>query len=182
MLVDTRSAHSARRNKLYCYKLSKVWVGCPDMGWLGRLLRVCRLFHAEGTEFLYGHNKFEMSLQTLEQTILPTIGKRNASYIRYMEIARTATRTIPKLLKALPNLRCLYFTPVQEKCNYECQKYCKHKPSYLEILVLRLTQLATTTHPHLTRFLRGRRAVRSSSASLRAGQAGEMPSLDGFRQ
>jgi hypothetical protein len=29
---------------------------------------------------------------------------------------------------------------------------------------------------------RGRTAVRSSSASLRAGQAGEMPSFDGLRQ
>lgn len=159
IIVETRSAHPARRNKLYCYKLSKVWVGCPDMGWSGQLLRVCKLFHTEGTEFLYRHNKFEMSLQTLQQTFLPTIGKRNASYIRYMEIARTAlgksvaTRTIPALLKALPNLRCLYFTPVQEKCNHECQKYCKHKPSYLRILVLRLAQLATTTHPHLTQFL-----------------------------
>jgi len=159
IIVETRSAHSARRNKLYCYKLSKVWVGCPDMGWSGQLLRVCKLFHAEGAEFLYRHNKFEISLQTLQQTFLPTIGKRNASYIRYMEIARialgesVATRTIPELLKALPNLRCLYFTPGQEKCNYECQKYCKHKPWYLRILVLRLAQLATTTHPHLTRFL-----------------------------
>lgn len=141
---------------LYCYKLAETWRKHPETGWSAQFLRVCKHFHAEASQFLYGHNKFELSFATLEEAFLPTIGTRNASFIRYMEIARTgfdrskATDRIPKVLNALPSLRCLYFTPVIEtSCGNECQYFCKHTPSQLKILVLRLAYLVTTEHPHL---------------------------------
>lgn len=105
---------------------------------------------------MYGHNKFELSLETLRTMFLPTIGDRNASFIRYMEIARTelgafkATYAIPTVLQAFPNLRCVYFTPIiKTNCGNECQYFCKHTPSHLKILVLRLAHLITNDHPHL---------------------------------
>jgi hypothetical protein len=142
--------------KLYCYRLPKIGDKKPKIGWSAQFLRACKHFHAEASQILYGHNKFELSLETLETKFLPTIGTRNASFIRYMEIARTelgrlkATSTIPTVLQAFPNLRCVYFTPViSTSCSDECQYFCKHTPSQLKILVLRLAHLVTTDHPHL---------------------------------
>jgi hypothetical protein len=161
IIAEERSIRSSNigtlgRNKLYCYKLSKVWVGSPEIGWSAQFLRVCKFFHAEASEFLYGHNKFELPLVTLEKKFLPTIGPRNASFIRYMEIARTelgsfkAGFTILTVLKALPSLRCLYFTPViLDLCTNDCQYFCKHTPGQLKIVVLRFAHLVTTAHPHL---------------------------------
>jgi hypothetical protein len=154
--VRPRNTKSPNPNKLYCYKLSKAWFGSPEIGWSAQFLRVCKYFHAEASEFLYGHNKFELSLGTLEKRFLPTIGTRNASFVRYMEIARTelgrfkAGYTIPTVLKALPSLRCLYFTPViLESCTNDCRYFCKHTPAQRKIVVLRLAHLVTAAHPHL---------------------------------
>jgi hypothetical protein len=156
IIAETNFARSIHRDKLYCYKLSKLGVGGPEIGWSAQFLRVCKLFHAEASSFLYGSNSFELSIKTLEQVFLPTIGLRNASFVRYMELAQMglgrfkATYTIPTVLKALPNLRCLYFTPIiQGPCTGECRHFCKHTPSRLKILVLRLAHLVTPTHPHL---------------------------------
>jgi hypothetical protein len=117
---------------------------------------VCKYFHADASQFLYGHNKFQLSFETLVQTFLPTIGTRNASFVRYMEIAPTeldrfkATHTIPKVLQAFPNLRCIYFTPIlQSSCSRECKYFCKHTSSQRKVLVLRLGHIVTSGHPYL---------------------------------
>ena len=145
--------------ELWCYKLPTVWNNDPETGWSAQFLRVCKYFHAEASEFLYGHNKFQLSLRTLASKFLPTIGTRNASFIRHMDIARTefdkpnTTSTISIALQGLPNLRCLYFTPTATPCTEACHYFCKHTPSQLKILVLRLALSVTTDHPHLKWFL-----------------------------
>lgn len=173
IIVETKYGYSIRRDELSCYKLSKHWVGDPETGWSAQFLRVCKLFHAEASHFLYGRNKFELSLKTLERTFLPTIGKCNASCIRYVELAQTdlprftATYTVPTVLSSLPSLRCLYLTPiVQGPCRHECQYFCKHTPSHLKILVLRLAHLVTTTHPHLKWFLEFKGEAHRSRAKM----------------
>ena len=160
IIVETRCDPSTQQDKLYCYQLPNIWIGAPsDTGWSAQFLRVCKLFHAQASRILYERNKFEMALRIMQQTFLPTIGQTNASYIRYLELAQTelgsfkATYTIPAVLSSLPSLRCLYFTPtVQGLCNSECRYFCRHTPSQLKIVVLRLARLIITTHPHLKWF------------------------------
>jgi hypothetical protein len=163
IIAETRFINSTKLNKLYCYRLSPSWVAGRSSnvgGWSAQLLRVCKLFDGEASQFLYGHNKFKLSLKTLQEIFLPTVGTRNASYVRYIDLTRTelsrlkATYTIPTMLQALPNLRCLYFTAApQEPCTDSCQFFCNHTPSQLKILVLRMAYLITTTHAHLKWFL-----------------------------
>jgi hypothetical protein len=142
--------------QLWCCKGPRIANGNQESGWSSQFLRVCKSFHAEASHFLYGYNKFELSLETLEQPFLPTIGIRNASLIRYMDTVRTelcrfkAIFTIPTLLQALPNLRCLYLTPIiNTSCSNQCAYFCKHTSSHRKILVLRLAHLVTSGHPHL---------------------------------
>jgi hypothetical protein len=142
--------------QLWCYRLPKIWNSNPESGWSAQFLRVCKYFHGEASRFLYGNNKFELSLETLEQKFLPTIGTHNASFIRYMEIARTelcrpkATCTIPNFLQALSNLRCMYFAPIiKSYCTSQCGYFCKHTSSQRKILVLRLAHQVTSDHSHL---------------------------------
>jgi hypothetical protein len=163
IIAETRFINSTKLNKLYCYRLSPSWIVDRRSnvgGWSAQLLRVCKLFDGEASQFLYGHNKFKLSLKTLQEIFLPTVGTRNASYVRYIDLTRTelsrlkATYTIPTMLQALPNLRCLYFTAApQEPCTDSCQFFCNHTPSQLKILVLRMAYLITTTHAHLKWFL-----------------------------
>jgi len=163
IVAETKSTQGTKPNKLYCYKLPFPRFAKHNSnvgGWSAQLLRVCKLFNGEASQFLYGHNKFRLSLKTLQETLLPTIGTRNASYVRYMNLSRIelsrfkATYTIPTALQVLPNLRCLYFTAVsQGSCTNDCQFFCKHTPSQLKILVLRMAYLITTTHAHLKWFL-----------------------------
>jgi hypothetical protein len=141
---------------LSCYGRSRIANGKQENGWSGQFLRVCKSFHAEASHFLYGCNKFQLSFETLEQLFLPTIGTRNASLIRYMDTMRTelcrfkAIYTIPTVLQALPNLRCLYLMPIiQTSCSGQCTYFCKHTGSHRKILVLRLAHLVTSGHPHL---------------------------------
>src|SRR5437762_1666090 len=107
--------------KLYCCSFSED----PDndhntASWSVQLLRVCKLFDGEASQLFYGHNKFKLSPETLQETFLPTIGVRNASYIRYVDLSWTelgtfkATHTIPTALQVLPNLRCLYFATTSQ--------------------------------------------------------------------
>jgi hypothetical protein len=161
IIAETPFFKTTKPDKLYCYKLPEVTNrGSNVGGWSAQLLRVCKLFDGEASQFLYGHNKFKLSLKTLQEIFLPTIGTRNASYVRYIDLSRAelgrfkATYTIPTALQALPNLRCLYFTAVsQGPCTNDCHFFCKHTPSQLKILVLRMAHLITTTHAHLKWFL-----------------------------
>jgi hypothetical protein len=163
IIAQTQSTKATTPHKLHCYKPLSQKVPTRNHkadGWSAQFLRVCKLFNGEAPRFLYGHNKFYLSLQTLQETFLPAIGARNASYIRYMDLFRTelskftATYTIPTLLQSFPNLRCLYFTAAsQGPCTDECQYFCKHTPPQLKILVLRMAHLITTTHTHLKWFL-----------------------------
>jgi hypothetical protein len=157
VIVDRKSVNSTNspgRYKLWCCRVFKTRTS--ESGWSAQFLRVCKYFHADAPQFLYGHNKFELSLETLVQTFLPAIGTRNASFVRYMEIAPTelgrfkATHTIPNVLQAFPNLRCIYFTPIiTSSCSRECQYFCKHTSSQRKILVLRLGHIVTSGHPYL---------------------------------
>jgi hypothetical protein len=159
IVAETKSTKGTKPDKLYCYKLPFPRVAKHDHnvgGWSAQLLRVCKLFDEEASQFLYGHNKFQLSLKTLQETLLPIIGTRNASYVRYMDLSQIelsrfkATYTIPTVLQVLPNLRCLYFAAVsQGPCTNDCQFFCKHTPSQLKIQVLRMAYLITTTHAHL---------------------------------
>jgi hypothetical protein len=176
IIVEAEFIKATRPDKLYCYKLPSPRVANHDFnvgGWSAQLLRVCKLFDEEASQFLYGHNKFELSLKTLQEAFLPIIGTRNASYVRYMNLARTelgrfkATYTIPTVLQALPNLRCLYFTAVsQGLCTNECRFFCKHTPSQLKIQVFRMAHLITTTHAHLKWFLEFRCSAHQSPAQM----------------
>src|SRR2546423_1350988 len=174
IVTETKSIKGAKPDKLYCYKLTLSRVANHNSkvgGWSAQLLRVCKLFNEEASQFLYGHNKFQLSLETLQETFLPTIGIRNASYVRYMDLSRAelsrfkATYTIPTMLQTLPNLRCLYFTAFsQGPCTNDCRVFCKHTPSQLKIMVLRMAYLVTTTHAHLKWFLEFKCRARQSLA------------------
>jgi hypothetical protein len=161
-------------DKLYCSKLPLgSHHSCNAGEWSAQLLRVCKLFDGEASQLLYGHNKFGLSLNTLQETFLPTIGARNASYIRYMDLSWTelgtfkATHTMPTVLQVLPNLRCLYFTTIsQGSCTDECQFFCKHTPSQLKIQVLRMAYLITTTHAHLKWFVEFKCGANRSPAQM----------------
>ena len=176
IVAETKSIKGTKPDKLYCYKLPFPGVANYKSifgGWSAQLLRVCKLFDGEASQFLYGHNKFRLSLGTLQETFLPTIGTRNASYVRYMNLSRIelgrfkATYTIPTVLQALSNLRCLCFTAVsQGPCTNDCQFFCKHTPSQLKILILRMAYLITTTHAHLKWFLEFKCTAHQSPAQM----------------
>jgi hypothetical protein len=176
IVAETKSTKGTKPDKLHCYKLPFPGVANRSSnfgGWSAQLLRVCKLFDEEASQFLYGHNKFKLSLKTLQDTFLPTVGTGNASYVRYIDLSRIelsrfkATYTIPTVLQAFPNLRCLYFTAVsQGPCTNECQSFCKHTPSQLKILVLRMAYLITTTHAHLKWFLEFKCSAHQSPAQM----------------
>src|SRR2546423_10571675 len=77
IVVISQFVHSIGRHKLDCYRASK-----RRVGWAVQFFRVCKLFYAEAPQLLYGCNKFKLSFETLEHIFLPTIGTRNASFIR----------------------------------------------------------------------------------------------------
>jgi hypothetical protein len=176
IIAEKHLIKTTKPDRLLCHKLPFLGVANRDSnvgGWSAQLLRVCKLFDGEASQFLYGHNKFKLSLKTLQETFLPIVGTRNASYVRYIDLAWTelgrfkATYTIPTVLQALPNLRCLYFTAVsQGPCTNDCQFFCKHTPSQLKILVLRMAHLVTTTHAHLKWFLEFKCSTHRSPAQV----------------
>ena len=174
IIAETQFTKANKPDKLYCYKRPEVpYHNCNAGSWSAQLLRVCKLFDGEASQLLYGHNKFGLSLKTLQETFLPTIGGRNASYIRYMDLSWTevstfkATHTMPTVLQALPNLRCLYFTTIsQGACTDECQFFCKHTPSQRKIRVLQMAHLITTTHAHLKWFVEFKCSTNHSPAQM----------------
>jgi hypothetical protein len=174
IITETQFAKADKPDKLYCYKLPEgPYHNCSAGSCSAQLLRVCKLFDGEASQLLYGRNRFGLSLKTLQETFLPTIGARNASYIRYMDLSWTergtfkATHTIPTVLQVLPNLRCLYFTTIsQGQCTNECQSFCRHTPSQLKIRVLRMAHLITTTHAHLKWFVEFKCSTNHSPAQM----------------
>src|SRR5271163_3680111 len=109
IIAEAQFIKANKSDRLYCYKLPRVPYGsCNAGGWSAQLLRVCKLFDGEASQLLYGHNKFKLSLKTLQETFLPTVGTGNASYVRYMDLSRIelsrfkAAYTIPTVLQALP--------------------------------------------------------------------------------
>jgi hypothetical protein len=176
IVAEMQFVKATNQYKLHYYKLPFPGIPNHDFnagGWSAQFLRVCKLFDGEASQFLYGHNIFKLPLKTLQETFLPAIGTRNASYIRYMDLSRIelsrfkATYTIPTMLQALPSLRCLYFTAFSEGlCTIECQSFCKHTPSQLKILVIRMAHLITTTHAHLKWFLEFKCSTNRSPAQM----------------
>jgi hypothetical protein len=161
IITEPRFTKANKPDKLSCYKLPITPYNNYCAGsWSAQLLRVCKLFDGEASQLLYGHNRFGLSLKTLQETFLPTIGARNASFIRHMDLSWAELGTfkaiyaIPTVLQILPSLRCLYFTTIpQEPCTDDCQFFCKHTSSQLKIQVLRMAHLITTTHAHLKWFV-----------------------------
>ena len=75
IIAEMRFVRSIQWDELYCCKLSKVRVCSPEIGSCAQFLRACKLFLAKTSQFLYGHNSFELSLKTLGQPPFPLLAQ-----------------------------------------------------------------------------------------------------------